>query len=80
MLDVSTALKELTNSDTGIGCARYINRILDMAYSKLHKILWAILRCYPYTISHVYELLLADLEARQSFALEFLAQMELDGK
>ncbi|GBN58893.1 hypothetical protein AVEN_84747-1 [Araneus ventricosus] len=48
--------------------------------STVHKILRNILHCYPYKISHVQELRPSDLPARETFALEFLARMELPWK
>lgn len=78
--DVATALQEQTISDAGISSARGISRMLDMPISTVRKVLRNILRCYPYKITHVQQLLPADLESRGSFALRFLARMEVDNK
>ena len=55
-----------------------IARTLDRPTSTVLKILRNILRCYLYNIVHVQELLPSDLAARETFALEFLARMEVD--
>ncbi|KFM64329.1 hypothetical protein X975_23761, partial [Stegodyphus mimosarum] len=52
--------------------------MLDMPISMVHKVLRNILCCYLYTITHVQQLLPADLAIRELFALQFLAQMEVD--
>ncbi|KMQ82897.1 transposable element tc3 transposase [Lasius niger] len=76
--DVATALQEQTSSDAGISSARGMSRMLDMPISTVRKVLRNILRCYPYKITHVQQLLPADLKSRESFALQFLARMEVD--
>ena len=50
---------------------------LDMPVNTVHNILHNILFYYSYKISHVYELLSADLWARHTFVLKFLAHMEV---
>ena len=70
-------LQHYKNSDAGINSARGIDRMLDMLISIVYKVLWNILYCYPYKISHVQLLLPADLEASQSFTLRFIDRMEV---
>jgi hypothetical protein len=76
--DVATALQEGSCGGAQTCSARGIARTLDMPVSTVHKILRNILHCYPYKITHVQELLQADLPARHTFALAFLARMEVD--
>ncbi len=78
--DVATALEEGTSSGVQTCSARGIARCLDMPASTVHKIIRNILHCYPYKITHVQELLPADLPRRQAFALEFLARMAVDNE
>ncbi|GBN66443.1 hypothetical protein AVEN_71821-1 [Araneus ventricosus] len=49
-----------------------------MPVSTVRKILRNILQCYPFKITHVQELVPADLPKREAFALQFLARMEVD--
>ncbi|GBN96414.1 hypothetical protein AVEN_10918-1 [Araneus ventricosus] len=49
-----------------------------MPVSMVRKILRNILQCYPFKITHVQELVPADLPKREAFALQFLARMEVD--
>ncbi|GBL90155.1 hypothetical protein AVEN_135491-1 [Araneus ventricosus] len=62
----------------GYSIARGISRTLDMPVSTVSKILRNILQCYPIKITHVQELVPADLPKREAFALQFLARMEVD--
>lgn len=78
--DVATALEEESNSGVQACSARGIGRTLDMPVSTVNKILRNILHCYPYKITHVQQLLPADLPIRHTFALEFLARMEVDNE
>lgn len=78
--DVATALEEGSNSGAQTCSARGIARTVDMPVSTVNKILRNILHCYPYKITHVQELLPADLPIRHTFALEFLARMEVDNE
>ncbi|GBM74277.1 hypothetical protein AVEN_109096-1 [Araneus ventricosus] len=55
-----------------------ISRTLYMPVSTVRKILRNILQCYPFKITHVQELIPADLPKREAFALQFLARMEVD--
>lgn len=75
---VATALEEGSSSGVGSCSARGIARTLGMSVSTVHKVLRKIMRCYPYKITHVQELLAADLPKREKFALQFLARMEVD--
>ncbi|GBN58974.1 hypothetical protein AVEN_243417-1 [Araneus ventricosus] len=53
-------------------------RTLDKPVSTFRKILRNILQCYPFKITHVQELVPADLPKREAFALQFLARMKVD--
>ncbi|GBL75286.1 hypothetical protein AVEN_194509-1 [Araneus ventricosus] len=70
--DVATTLQETSSSALGI------SRTSDMPVSTVRKILRNILQCYPFKITHVQELVPADLLKREAFALRFLARMEVD--
>ncbi|GBN87743.1 hypothetical protein AVEN_240988-1 [Araneus ventricosus] len=52
--------------------ARGIPRTLDMPISTVRKILRNILQCYPFKITHIQELVSADLPKREAFAYNFL--------
>ncbi|GBM00545.1 hypothetical protein AVEN_77355-1 [Araneus ventricosus] len=78
--EVATAVQEESSGGVLPCSAREISRALDRPVSTVHKILRNILHCYPYKISHVQELFPSDLPARETFALEFLARMELDNE
>ncbi|GBM52992.1 hypothetical protein AVEN_111336-1 [Araneus ventricosus] len=49
-----------------------------MPVSTVLKILLNILQCYPFKITHVEELVPAELPKRDAFTLPFLARMEVD--
>ena len=51
---------------------------MDRPLNMVHKILQNMLHCYPNKISHVQESFPSDLLGRETFALEFLACMEMD--
>ncbi|GBM26826.1 hypothetical protein AVEN_32077-1 [Araneus ventricosus] len=55
-----------------------ISRTLDRSVGTVRKILRNTLQCYPFIITHVQELVPADLPKRKAFALQFLARMEVD--
>ncbi|GBO00910.1 hypothetical protein AVEN_86609-1 [Araneus ventricosus] len=74
----STALQEASSSALGTCSARGISRTSDMPVSTVRKILRNILQCYPFKITHVQELVPADLPKRETFALQFLARREVD--
>ncbi|GBM05025.1 hypothetical protein AVEN_60221-1 [Araneus ventricosus] len=65
--DVATALQEESSSALGI------SRTLGMPVSTVRKILQNILQSYPFKITHIQELVPADLPKREDFALQFLA-------
>ena len=44
----------------------------------VYKFLRDILHCYPFKITHVQELLSADIPARDIFPLKFLAEIKMD--
>ena len=77
--EVATAVVEqsLTN-DRGISSARAVSRQLDVSYGTVWKILRKIVHFFPYKISHKQQLLGTDTERRLSFALTFIARMEVD--
>ncbi|GBL74467.1 hypothetical protein AVEN_235412-1 [Araneus ventricosus] len=75
--DVATALQEASSSALGTCSARGISRTLDMPVSRVRKILRNILQCYSFKITHVQELVPADLPKREAFTLQFLARMEV---
>lgn len=58
--------------------ARGVARNMDMPYSTVWKIVRKIIHFYPYKISRVQELLYTDHDKRLTFALTFLARMEVD--
>ncbi|GBN85470.1 hypothetical protein AVEN_161293-1 [Araneus ventricosus] len=76
--DVATALQEASSSALGTCSARGISRTLDMPVSTVRKILLRILQYYPFKITHVQELVPANLPKREAFALQFFARMEVD--
>ena len=76
--EVTSTLQEGSAGDVQPCSARRIARTLDRPTSTLLKIVRNILRYYPYKIGHAQELLPSDLSARATFALEFLARMEMD--
>ncbi|GBL82323.1 hypothetical protein AVEN_252486-1 [Araneus ventricosus] len=49
-----------------------------MSVSTVRKILRNILQCYPFKITHIQELVPADLPKREAFARQFLPRMEVD--
>lgn len=76
--DVAMALQERMSIDVQTCNAQRILPSLDRPVSMVHKIMRNILLCYPYEITHVQELLPADLLWRQMFALEFLTDTDVD--
>ncbi|GBN71875.1 hypothetical protein AVEN_243078-1 [Araneus ventricosus] len=75
--DVAKALQEASSSVLGSCSARGISRTLDMPVSTVRKILRNILQCYPFKITHIHELVPADMPKREAFSLQFLARMIL---
>lgn len=77
--EVATAVVEqsLTNN-RGTSSARAVSRQLDVSYGTVWKILRKIVHFFPYKISHNQQLLGTDPERRLSFALTFIARMEVD--
>ncbi|GBN59863.1 hypothetical protein AVEN_7900-1 [Araneus ventricosus] len=65
--DVATALQEASSRALGTCSARRISRTLDVPVSKVRKILRNILQCYPFKITHVQELVPADLPERDQW-------------
>ncbi|GBM08491.1 hypothetical protein AVEN_136581-1 [Araneus ventricosus] len=76
--DWATALQEASSSALVTYSTRGISRTFDMLVSTVRKILRNILQCYPFTIMNVQELVPPDMPKREAFALQFLAQMEVD--
>ncbi|GBM25964.1 hypothetical protein AVEN_193892-1, partial [Araneus ventricosus] len=64
--DVDTALQEPSSSAFETCSARGIFRTLDIPVSTIHNILRNILQCYPFKITHVQELVAADLPKRET--------------
>lgn len=75
--DVALSLEEGRNTQ-GTTSARGIARSLHMPLSTVLKILRSILKCYPYKITHVQQLLNTDFAQRETFALQFIARMDVD--
>ncbi|GBN45639.1 hypothetical protein AVEN_99126-1 [Araneus ventricosus] len=75
--DVAGTLQKESSSVLGTCRALGISRTLDMAVSTVRKILRNILQCYPFKITHVQELVPADLPEREAFIQQFLAGMEV---
>ena len=59
--------------------ARGVFRIMDMPYSTVWKILRKIIHFYSYKINYLQELRYTDHQKQLTFALAFLAKMEVDG-
>ena len=76
---MATAVKEESRGGVKPRNARRIDRTLNkpVSMSMVHKILRNIQQCYSYKISHVQELFPSDLPARETFALEFFARIEV---
>ena len=72
--EVATAVQEESSSGMKPCNARGVARTLV----RVHKIVRSIPHFYPYKISHMQELFPSDLLARETFALELLARMEMD--
>ncbi|GBO27845.1 hypothetical protein AVEN_29603-1 [Araneus ventricosus] len=70
--DVATALQKASSSALGTCSARGLTRTLDMPVSTVRKILR-----YPFKITHVQELVPADMPKREVLALQFLARMKV---
>lgn len=78
--DVVTALQKGASNDVQICSVHEFAQSLDMPVSTAHKITCSISHSYPYIITHIQELLPADLRQRQMFAPELLACMEVDNE
>ncbi|GBM21165.1 hypothetical protein AVEN_50897-1 [Araneus ventricosus] len=76
--DVATGLQETSSRALGACTLGGISGTLDMPVSTAHKILRNILQCYPFKITHIQELVPADLPKREAFAPQFLARMAVD--
>ncbi|GBL94146.1 hypothetical protein AVEN_163479-1 [Araneus ventricosus] len=72
--DVATALQEVSSSDLGTCNAQGISLTLDMSVSTVCEILRNILQCCPFKITHIQELVPADLPKREAFAYNFLLE------
>lgn len=75
--DVATQVEEDRSQTIGSTSVRRIAASVDQPRSTVHKILQKVLRYYPYKLSLLQQLLPADLDSRQTFALRFLARVEL---
>ncbi|GBM85266.1 hypothetical protein AVEN_84095-1 [Araneus ventricosus] len=76
--DVTRTLQEASRSALATCNARGISRTLGIPIRTVRKILQNILKCYPFKITHVQEFVPTDLPKRESFALQFIARMEVD--
>lgn len=77
--DVATAVVDASNqSPHGNVSVPVVSLVLDIPYSTVRKILRRILHFYPFKIKPVHQLQAGDSEVRKTFALQFLARMEVD--
>lgn len=77
--DATTAvLDESMTNVAGSTSARAMSRRWDASYRTVWKVLKKVVHCYPYKISHNYQLFATDRETQLSFALTFLARMQVD--
>lgn len=77
--DVATAIVE-QSMDNVVGCssARAKSRNLGVPYSTVRNVLRKMVHFFPYKISHNQQLLPIDREKRLTYALTFLARVEVD--
>ena len=76
----ATALQEGMNIDMQTCSARGISSFTDVSVTSVPKILLNILHSYTYKFTLVQEFLPAYLPVKDTFALEFLACMEVDNE
>ncbi|GFX54935.1 uncharacterized protein TNCV_3318521 [Trichonephila clavipes] len=77
--DVATAIVD-QSMDNVIGCssARAVSRHLGVPYSTVWNVLRKVAHFFPYKIRHNQQLMANDREKRLTFALAFLARVEVD--
>ncbi|GFV97241.1 uncharacterized protein TNCV_5046721 [Trichonephila clavipes] len=77
--DVATAIVN-QSMDNVIGCssARAVSRHLGVPYSTAWNVLRKVVHFFPYKIHHNQQLMANDREKRLTFALTFLARVEVD--
>ncbi|GFV32773.1 uncharacterized protein TNCV_3312541 [Trichonephila clavipes] len=77
--DVATAIVD-QSMDNVIGCssARAVSRHLGVPYSTVWIVLRKVMHFFPYKIRHNQQLMANDREKRLTFALTFLARVEVD--
>ncbi|GFX06307.1 uncharacterized protein TNCV_505271 [Trichonephila clavipes] len=77
--DVATAIVD-QSMDNVIGCssARAVSRHLGVPYSTVWNVLRKVVHFFPYKIRHNQQLMANDREKRLTFALTFLARVEVD--
>ncbi|GBM54449.1 hypothetical protein AVEN_150605-1 [Araneus ventricosus] len=77
--DVATTIVE-QSMDNVVGCssARAVSRYLGVPYRTVRNVLRKMVHFFPYKISHNQQLLAIDKEKRLTFALTFLARVEVD--
>ncbi|GFX07036.1 uncharacterized protein TNCV_1556391 [Trichonephila clavipes] len=77
--DVATAIV-VQSMDNVIGCssARAVSRQLGVPYSTVWNVLRKVVHFFPYKIRHNQQLMANDREKRLTFALTFLARIEVD--
>ncbi|GBL91048.1 hypothetical protein AVEN_184431-1 [Araneus ventricosus] len=77
--DVATAIVEqLVDKVVGCSSACAVSRHLDVPYSTLRNVLRKMVHFFSYKISHNQQLLAINKEKRLTFALTFLARVEVD--
>src|SRR5215813_6425209 len=77
--DVATAIVERSQGTIGgSSSARGVARELDLNVSTVWKVLRRVLHYYPYKISCTQELKPNEFDKRLTFAVTFLARMEMD--
>ncbi|GFX12675.1 uncharacterized protein TNCV_3157961 [Trichonephila clavipes] len=77
--DVATAIVD-QSMDNVIGCssARAVSRHLGVPYCTVWNVLRKVVHSFPYKIRHNHQLMANDREKRLTFALAFLARVEVD--
>ena len=79
MEDVATAVVEQANSNTtGVCSARAVSRQLGLSQTTVWRCMRIALNAYPYKIQRLQELKPGDNDLRETFALTFLARMEVE--
>ena len=77
---MATTVQEESSCGVKPCSARGNARTLKSSVSTIHKILRIMLHYYSYKFSYVQKLFPSDLSGRETFALGFLAHMEVDNE